>query len=164
MITHIKIPIHSDFFILTIFYSPGDRQENRRHAAALVLRELAANAPTLIYTYVPQILEMIWVGLRDPKVAIREASAEALSACLQIIHERENSQKQQWYTKIYDEAGRGLKTNNADHIHGSLLAYRELLRHAQTVCDCLLYSVLLCLFINDGLLTVGCGLVYARKI
>jgi serine/threonine-protein kinase mTOR len=46
----------------------GDRNENRRYAAVLVLKELALNSSTLIYSYVPQILDLIWIPLRDPKV------------------------------------------------------------------------------------------------
>ncbi|EXX76507.1 Tor2p [Rhizophagus irregularis DAOM 197198w] len=113
-------------------YLQGDRNESRRYAAALVLRELAQNAPTLIYTYVSSILDNIWVGLRDQKQIIREASAETLSACLKIVYERESSMRIQWYTKIYDEASRNLKPGNADQIHGALLAYRELLHHAKS--------------------------------
>ena len=48
----------------------GDRYEARRQAATLVLTELAVNAPTLMFTYVPQILDNIWTVLRDPKVCI----------------------------------------------------------------------------------------------
>ncbi|CAG8552522.1 7121_t:CDS:10 [Diversispora eburnea] len=114
-------------------YLQGDRQELRRYAAALVLRELAQNAPTLVYGHVPTILESIWVGLRDQKQIIREASAETLSACLKIVYERESGHRIQWYTRIFEEAGKGLKSNNADQIHGSLLAYRELLNHAKAI-------------------------------
>ncbi|KAG9294210.1 hypothetical protein G9A89_021569 [Geosiphon pyriformis] len=113
-------------------YLQGERHESRRYAAALILRELAYNAPTLVYTYVPQILDLIWVGLRDQRVVIREASAEALSACLKIIYERESNMKVEWYRKTYDEALKGLKSNNVDHIHGSLLVCRELLQHTKT--------------------------------
>ncbi|CAG8530152.1 16586_t:CDS:10 [Funneliformis mosseae] len=112
-------------------YLSGDRHESRRYAAALVLRELAQNAPTLIYTYVSVILENIWVGLRDQKQIIRDASAETLSACLKIVYERESTARTQWYTKIYEEASKNLKSSNADQIHGALLAYRELLHHAK---------------------------------
>ncbi|CAH1757738.1 9252_t:CDS:10 [Entrophospora sp. SA101] len=112
-------------------YLQGDRNESRRYAAVLVLRELAQNTPTLIYTYVPSILDHIWIGLRDQKQIIREASAETLSSCLKIIYERESAYRIQWYTKIYEEASKALKLNHTDHIHGSLLAYRELLHHAK---------------------------------
>ena len=46
----------------------GDRIEMRRFAAVLVIKELAISAPTLIYTSIPQILDLLWVALRDPKV------------------------------------------------------------------------------------------------
>ena len=118
---------------MKILFISGDRHELRRYAAALVLRELAQNAPTLIYTYVSVILDNIWVGLRDQKIIIRDASAETLSACLKIVYERESTARTQWYTKIYEEASKNLKSNNADQIHGALLAYRELLNHAKMV-------------------------------
>jgi serine/threonine-protein kinase mTOR len=108
----------------------GDRHESRRHAAVLVLRELARNSPTLFYAYVPQVLELIWIALRDPKVTIRESAADCLSSCLEIISQRETALRIQWYTKMLEEAQYGLKVNNADWIHGSLLAYRELLLRA----------------------------------
>ncbi|GAO47492.1 hypothetical protein G7K_1698-t1 [Saitoella complicata NRRL Y-17804] len=108
----------------------GDRHEARRHAAVLVLRELAINSPTLIYSYVPQILDLIWVALRDPKVIIRDSAADALSACLEIIYQRESQLRLQWYTKILEEAQHGLRLNTADTIHASLLTYRELLLRA----------------------------------
>lgn len=46
----------------------GDRNEVRRHAAVLVLRQLAQNAPTLFYVHVATFFEHIWTALRDPKV------------------------------------------------------------------------------------------------
>jgi hypothetical protein len=33
-----------------------------------VLREMAVNAPTLFYTYVPAFFESVWPCMRDPKV------------------------------------------------------------------------------------------------
>ncbi len=47
----------------------SDRVEQRRFSAVLVLRELATHAPTLVYTFIPQILDLIWVPLKDPKVS-----------------------------------------------------------------------------------------------
>ncbi|KAI9804847.1 MAG: hypothetical protein M1825_001216 [Sarcosagium campestre] len=104
-----------------------DRQETRRFAAVLTLRELARNSPTLLYSFVPQILELIWVALRDPKVLIRESAAEAASACFEIIAARDAQLRQQWFSRIYDEALQGLKLGTGESIHGSLLTIRELL-------------------------------------
>ena len=103
----------------------GDRNDARRYAAVLVLNELGQNAPTLVYSYVQSILDHIWVALRDTKVNIREGAAEALRACLDILAQRESSQKP--WLQVFEEAQRGLKMNTTETIHGSLLTIRELL-------------------------------------
>ena len=124
----------------------SDRQESRRFAAVLVIRELAKNSPTLLYAYVPQILECIWVGLRDTKVLIRETAAEAVGACFEIISARDATLRQQWFTKMFDELLQGLKVNNIEYIHGSLLTMKALLlegnmfmhEHYREACDIVL--------------------------
>jgi FKBP12-rapamycin complex-associated protein len=108
----------------------GDRS---RLAAVLVLRELAINSPTLIYASVPRILDLVWIAIRDSRQLIRETAAECLSQCLEIIQQRESPQRRAWYLRIWDEITKGLKLNNADATHGSLLAMRELLLHAGMV-------------------------------
>ncbi|KZF22892.1 phosphatidylinositol 3-kinase tor2 [Xylona heveae TC161] len=104
----------------------SDRQENRRFAAVLSLRELAKNSPTLLYAFVPQIFDVIWVALRDPKVLIRESAAEAASACFEIISARDAQLRQQWFSRIYEEALQGLRLPSTEAIHGSLLTIKEL--------------------------------------
>ncbi|ORX99768.1 PtdIns-3-kinase tor2 [Basidiobolus meristosporus CBS 931.73] len=107
----------------------GDRNEFRRHAAVLILKELAQSAPTLIYFHVNQILENLWVALRDSKAIIRESGANCLGACLKIVYYRESQIRVQWYCRLYDECQRGFKLGTAECIHGSLLAFLELLQH-----------------------------------
>lgn len=104
-----------------------DRQENRRFAAVLTLRELALNAPTLVYQYIKGILEVIWIALRDPKVLIREKAAEALSMCLEILVARDTTLRDQYLARMYTEILNGFRMNTVDSIHGSLLALKELL-------------------------------------
>ncbi|KAK9241824.1 armadillo-type protein [Lipomyces tetrasporus] len=108
----------------------SDRQETRRQAAMLIISELAQNSPTILYAYVPQILDLIWVALRDPKVTVRNDAADALRAGLKIIYQRDNQLRQQWYSKIYEEAQKGFRIGSADAIHGSLLVYREFFEQA----------------------------------
>ncbi|KAL6229259.1 hypothetical protein BDW75DRAFT_235346 [Aspergillus navahoensis] len=105
----------------------SERRENRRFAAVLVIRELAKRSPTLLDVFVPQIFELIWVALRDPKVVIRETSAEAVIKCFEIIAARDIQVRQQWFSRIHEEARQGLKSNNIEWIHGSLLLLKELL-------------------------------------
>ncbi|KAI8371602.1 armadillo-type protein [Radiomyces spectabilis] len=106
------------------------QDDRSRLAAVLVLRELAVNAPTLIYAYVPRILDLIWLALRDSRHLIRENAADCLSQCLEIVQQRETPMRKTWYSRIWDEVNRGLRSTSVDSIHGSLLAMRELLLHA----------------------------------
>ncbi|KYQ91695.1 protein kinase [Tieghemostelium lacteum] len=125
----------------------GERYEARRHAAVLVLKELAQNAPTLFYVHAGSFVDLIWVALKDTKVAIRDGAVEALRACLELISERESRLRLQWYQKIYDEAQKAFKQNGSpEAIHGSLIALGELLRNTgdfmvtkfKDVCDTIL--------------------------
>lgn len=108
----------------------SDRQESRRHSAVLMIAALARGNKTLIYTYISKIMEALWVGLRDPKVSIRIDAAEALHACLEIMVGRDTNIQLNFYRQVYEEAQTGLRIGTTDDIHGSLLAFRELLRTA----------------------------------
>lgn len=107
---------------------PSERQENRRFAATLVIRELAKNSPTLLYAFVPTILECIWGAVRDPKVLIRETAAEAVGACFEIILTRDPGLRDHWHGQVYDDTLQGFKSSNLEYIHGSLLMLKELLQ------------------------------------
>ncbi|KAL7268146.1 phosphatidylinositol kinase-related protein kinase tor1 [Rhizina undulata] len=107
-----------------------DRQENKRFASVLLLRELARSSPTLIYGFIAQVLDLVWVALRDPKVLIRETAAEALGICLAIMKNRDQKNREQWYSKILEEAKAGFRIGTMDSIHGSLLIYLQLLDSA----------------------------------
>lgn len=124
----------------------SERQESRRVAAVLVIRELANGSPTLLYGFVPQIFELIWVALRDPKVLIRDTAAQAASECFEIIAARDMQVRQSWFARIHEEALAGLKSNNVDWIHGSLLVLKSLLlkgamfmnEHYRNACEIVL--------------------------
>lgn len=105
-----------------------ERHEIRRFAATLVIRELAKNSPTLLYAFVPQILEFTVKVVQDPKVLIRETAAEAIGACFEITLTRDTSLRDHWHSNMYEEALQGFKSNNVDLIHGSLLLIKELLQ------------------------------------
>lgn len=105
----------------------SDRQESRRFAAVLIIRELSKNSPTLLYAFVPQIFDCIWGALRDPRVLIRETGAEAVGGCFEIISARDSQLRQQWFFRMYEEALQGLKSSAIEYLHGSLLTVKELL-------------------------------------
>jgi FKBP12-rapamycin complex-associated protein len=103
-----------------------ERNENRRYAAVLTLRALADNAPTLVYQFVPNILEVIWVAVRDIRLFVRECAAEAIAALIEIIAARDSMQRDKWFTKIYIEIKRGFALNTLETVHGSLLTLKEM--------------------------------------
>ncbi|KAI4184996.1 MAG: hypothetical protein LQ346_006001 [Caloplaca aetnensis] len=105
-----------------------ERHETRRFAATLVVRELAKNSPTLLYPFVPTILEFIVKAVQDPKVLIRETAAEAIGACFDILLTRDPTTRDTWHKEMYREAMEGFKSNNIELIHGSLLILKELLQ------------------------------------
>ncbi|KAM0327427.1 hypothetical protein ACHAQA_005713 [Verticillium albo-atrum] len=105
----------------------NERVEERRYSAALVLRELARQAPTLMYNYVGLVLDLIWNSLRDSRQLIRSTSAETIAACFRIIRERDQEMKQAWMEKAYSELLRGLQNGAVEYIHASLLMLKELL-------------------------------------
>ncbi|KAF2210767.1 hypothetical protein CERZMDRAFT_99368 [Cercospora zeae-maydis SCOH1-5] len=105
----------------------SDRNENRRFAAVLILRELAKNSSTLLYIYIPGILMSIWEGLRDQKVVIRETSAEVISHTFKILSARDPQMRSSMFTRMYEESANGLRRGTVEYVHGSLLTFKELL-------------------------------------
>ena len=105
----------------------SERNENRRFAAVLILRELARNSSTLLYPYIPGILASVWEGLRDQKVVIRETAAETVSQCFKILSARDPGQRSACLTRMFDGAQEGFRRGTVECVHGSLLAYKELL-------------------------------------
>ncbi|THC91838.1 hypothetical protein EYZ11_008708 [Aspergillus tanneri] len=124
----------------------SERQESRRFAAVLIIRELAKGSPAVLYGFVPQILELAWVALSDPKFLIRETTAEAVGECFQIIAARDVGVKQQWFSRMYEESLQGLKSSSIVWTHSSLLVLKELLlkgamfmnEHYRNACEIVL--------------------------
>ena len=105
----------------------SERNENRRFAAVLILKELAKHSSTLLYPYIPGILVSIWEGLRDQKVLIRETAADTVKECFKILSARDPGQRQTCLTRMFETAQDGFRRGTVECIHGSLLAYKELL-------------------------------------
>lgn len=136
--------------------SDNRQHENRRHAAILILTALSENAPLLLQGYITQVLEHIWVPLRDHKLIIRNDAAITLQRCISIIYSREPEVRRRWIHVLIDQASSILARSNAieksgsfesngvstgyslissaqspshETIHGALLVYRELIRY-----------------------------------
>ncbi|KAJ7247605.1 atypical/PIKK/FRAP protein kinase [Mycena haematopus] len=106
-----------------------DKQESHRYAGVLILKELARNSPTYFYPHIGLVFDNILVPLRDQRVIVREAAAELLAACLEIVAQREVPNKSPYLDNVLRDAQAGLRQAQPEVIHASLLAYRELLLH-----------------------------------
>ncbi|KAI3638087.1 hypothetical protein MIR68_003698 [Amoeboaphelidium protococcarum] len=124
----------------------GERMEHKRFAAVCVLHELTLSAPTLLYAYTNQIVELIWYPLRDVKQAIRESAAECLSCVITSTRDREEGFKAKWYTRLVDETLKGFKSSSIESVHASLLVLESMLKfsndglneHYVELCDLVL--------------------------
>lgn len=116
-----------------------ERNENKRHAAVLVLRELAVAMPTFFFQQISNFFGHIFSAIFDPKPAIRECAGQALRAALVVTTQRESAKsqnKQIWYRQCYDDAiasfgevpikDKGVTRD--DRIHGGLIVLNEILR------------------------------------
>jgi serine/threonine-protein kinase mTOR len=110
-----------------------DKQEPPRYAGVLILKELARNSPNYFHSHIGAVFENILLPLRDQRLIVREGAAELLANCLEIVSNRERQARNPYLYKILQDAQAGLKSEKPEVIHGSLLAYRELLLHAGMV-------------------------------
>lgn len=108
----------------------SERQFNGRYAGVLILKELALHNSTCFHPHISLVFDKLLLPLRDTRLYVREAAAELLAACLEIIAQRERQSKTPFSTKLLQDAQAGLKMTQAEVIHGSLLMYRELLLHS----------------------------------
>ena len=116
-----------------------ERNEGKRHAAVIILRELASANPTYFYQQVSNFFDHIFLAIRDTKPMIREGAGQALRAALVVTSQRENvksNMKPTWYSQCYDEAIYCFGENPAkekgvtkdDRVHGALIVLNEILR------------------------------------
>jgi len=107
-----------------------EKQESRRHGAILVLRAMAAEAPTLFYGQMSTFVVVVWFAMRDYRQAVRMLAAETLGIALRLIGERDNAF--QWNRYLFESTINGFTPNGLEpDVHGSLLALGELLTNAK---------------------------------
>ncbi|CAK9439599.1 uncharacterized protein LODBEIA_P36990 [Lodderomyces beijingensis] len=129
--------------------SDSRQNENRRHAAILIITALADYAPTLLFPLTNQILDTLWSPLRDYKLTIRKDAAIALAKCMDIIYNRDATARAFWIKKMIELSSKILNDNDtgsltisdaktsvapsatqsSEDIHGSLLVYRVFLKY-----------------------------------
>ncbi|KAF7309844.1 Serine/threonine-protein kinase TOR [Mycena indigotica] len=103
------------------------QQDSPRYAGVLILKELAINSPTYFYAHIGMVFENILAPLRDQRLVVREAAAELLSACLEIVIDRERTSP--YLYQVLKDAEDGCLIGQPEVVHASLLAYRALFIH-----------------------------------
>eukprot|EP00835_Amoeboradix_gromovi_P000423 NODE_15_length_42055_cov_0.634117.p1 type:complete len:2332 gc:universal NODE_15_length_42055_cov_0.634117:8372-15367(+) len=109
----------------------NDKTEFKRYAAVLLIKEIALNASTILYGYMSQILEFIWIPLRDTRPNVRKVASESFAVCLSLIQQRDSQQREQWYKHIYSQILQGFKFNSPEYIHASFLAMQTMIRFSR---------------------------------
>ncbi|RHY28067.1 hypothetical protein DYB32_006287 [Aphanomyces invadans] len=102
----------------------------RRQAAVVIMRELAINAPAILFRHIDTFFDVIWNAFGDTKQQTRESAADALQACFALLQARDSNRKSQWYSRTYDEWRRGLDKGSPESMHGAFLILNELLRNS----------------------------------
>lgn len=119
--------------VRVIEWLQGERKEERRHAAALLLREIVRVPPSsVIYDALPDLLDNLWTAMRDPKVVIREVASDALAGLLCFTSTRESTTRDECFLMVLQQAQKGFKLGTSDAIHGSLLGIKELILEGGT--------------------------------
>ena len=110
--------------------------EMRALCAALVLRALAENAPTVMYAHVALAFDLLWHVLCAPSAHLRAAAGAALGACLRLVATRVSRQQVQWFNELLARARAALARDNSPHAwHGALLALEALLSCCPSASD-----------------------------
>eukprot|EP00834_Sanchytrium_tribonematis_P001859 NODE_49_length_31687_cov_0.791123.p1 type:complete len:2184 gc:universal NODE_49_length_31687_cov_0.791123:15256-8705(-) len=109
----------------------NDKTEYKRYAAVLIIKEIACNASTILYGYMGQILDCIWIPLRDPRLNVRKGASECFSVCLSLIQQRDSQQREQWYRNIYSQILQGFKSGSNEYVHGSILSMQAMVRYSK---------------------------------
>uniref|UniRef100_H2Y9G6 Serine/threonine-protein kinase TOR n=1 Tax=Ciona savignyi TaxID=51511 RepID=H2Y9G6_CIOSA len=101
-----------------------EKNDLRRNAAVLILREMAISSSTIFYQQIQSFFDGIFNVIHDSKQSIRECAIEALRVALSLVVQRETKESKHrpiWYEEI-------IQLNIDDRVHSSLLILIELLR------------------------------------
>ena len=79
-----------------VWLEETQRNEQKRLAAILLAKDMALFTQSHFFQRANEFFSNIFKVLRDPKINIRSAAAEALQAVLALVSQRETRHKQEW--------------------------------------------------------------------
>jgi hypothetical protein len=91
--------------------------EQRQLAAVLVLKQLAANAPTLFNTHAPFFFDLLGGPVQALRVDVREAAVLALRVCLVDMASRSERWRRSCWLKIFEQAQEGMEEEDKVQQH-----------------------------------------------
>ncbi|CAD5206660.1 unnamed protein product [Bursaphelenchus okinawaensis] len=98
-------------------------------AGSFLYRDLALFTSTHFFQAARIFFDHVFHAIKDPKINVRMAGANALHAALTVTSQREAKQKNDWYIRLFEEACKKPDSlSKDDSLHASLLLLNELLR------------------------------------
>lgn len=112
-----------------------NERDHNRYGSVLILKAFARHFSHQFSSYVIDVLGFIWIPLKDSRAYVREAGADLLASCFDVVGGRATKDPNLNVSpaRILKEAVQGLRSTTVDVIHGSLLAYRMILLHSSSV-------------------------------
>lgn len=107
------------------------REEAKRYTAVLILRELAMLSPKLtLQTGIENMLSLLFVTLWDESLDLRVASSDVLDAYLDLLKLPDYSRiRPHILRSLLQQTESVFNTKSVSRIHGSLMAYKNLLEN-----------------------------------
>lgn len=141
----------------------NEHQSNRHLLALTMIKQLAQNSPIIFYQKMQKFIDNIWLKLKSDKYHIRQAAYEALKEVLKLLYQKESSDKNNWYEKLYNNISDYISNEvmisseiskvNPEEIHGMLLIITGLVKagdkFARERCNEMMKFTLECKDIKD---------------
>ncbi|KAK0422862.1 hypothetical protein QR680_007831 [Steinernema hermaphroditum] len=114
------------------------KNEGKSLAGVILARELALTTPSFFINKASFFFTKIYRLIKNPKISVRQASAQALAAAFLVTAQRESKEdnKEEWFkTALAEAMNRDTTLTKDDSQHASLLIFNELLRVANDAAE-----------------------------
>lgn len=101
--------------------------QSKKVLSLIIIKEVANNSPTHFYHHIDLFKSKFVQTLRDKQIMVREATADALSSCLMLLHNRENDKKNNSYFDFVNIVESLANEKQNECIHGYLLGIHAFL-------------------------------------
>ena len=118
----------------------GPRNEIKRHASCIVLRQIAAHCPKTMIPLLDTTAEQTHGVLVDLNPRIRCLAGDILASCIELAKSPEyRKDRSLLWLPVYEQLCEGLRQTKVEYIHGCLIGIRMLLKQTDQVRAVLCY-------------------------